>query len=101
MDVQIVKFAILLALRKIQFAPGKRLRVIRNGQSLPCLLFGKRYKWRQPFGATSPNRVPYRSIAYVREEKERTRCAELLSLKQQWRPRTEQEKSGHSAVTCG
>src|SRR6266496_6566161 len=100
MDVQIVKFAILLPFGKIQFAPGKRLRVIRSGQSLPYLLFGKRYKWRQPFSATSPNRVPYGSIAYVREEKERTRRAELLSLKNQWRPGTEQEKRDHGAVAC-
>src|SRR5207244_13595812 len=97
MDVQIVKLAILLPFGKIQFAPGKRLRVIRSGQSLPYLLFGKRYKWRQPFSATSPNRVPYGSIAYVREEKERTRRSDLMSMKNLWCPGSEQDKRDHCA----
>ena len=37
-DMQIVKFAISFALGKIQFAPGKHVRIIRRRQSFPCSL---------------------------------------------------------------
>ena len=99
--MQIVKMTVLLALREIEFAlcenaPGRLDR--GDAPGLP------RFAWTGT-GAEIQNALceSPRSNLFdnIREINKRTRSAEFLSLKKQWRPRPKKKQRCHGAISAG
>src|SRR5207302_10540399 len=90
-DMQIVKLLIFLALAKIKLAAHERCRVGRNRQTFLYFLRGQRRELPQKCEASFSNRLAHLPVADIGKKEKWSRSAELLALKEQRRPRTEQE----------
>src|SRR5438445_3428286 len=99
--MQIVKFLVSFPFGKIKLAAHKNSWVGRHRQFFLRFLSSKRWKLREKFEAPFAYSLAHGAIAHVREKYERSRRAELLTLKKQRCPGPEQKQRSHGAISSG
>src|ERR1700687_920584 len=99
--MKFVKLLVFLALAKIKLAANERCRVGRHRQTFLHLLRGQGRELRQKCEAPFTNCLAHLTIAHIGGKEEWGRSRELLALKKQRRPGTEQEQRSHRAITAG
>src|SRR6187401_2558660 len=99
--MEIVGLAIGLPLREVELATRKNFRIIGRRQNFLRLFTGEGWKLRQKFETSFADSFFHRLIADIGKIEKWSRRTELLALKKQWCPGTEQKQCGHGPVAAG